>query len=232
MGGGLLLAMAAVLLVVASGLHTSGFAPAPAGTTGFHSKPVPHDALQPKNKFSLRDVVQMEQIVFGSDATTFNGTRPCHVSVDVAWSAEVGSSVYATPLITDLFGDGRKEIITPTYVHYVEVLDGETGADAEGWPYLHNGIGSHSSALVHDIDEDGHNELMYTTETGELVFFRDDGQPVVGRTLKVPPLKVPKRWYETSGATDAVNEAFLREAELQRQKHLAEQKQQHQPATG
>lgn len=46
--------------------------------------------------------------------------------------------------ITDLFGDGRKEVVVPTFAHYFEVLDGETGVDAEGWPYTHSGIASHA----------------------------------------------------------------------------------------
>ena len=34
---------------------------------------------------------------------------------------EVSSSVYATPIIHDLFSDGHKEIIVPSFVHYLEV---------------------------------------------------------------------------------------------------------------
>lgn len=36
--------------------------------------------------------------------------------------AQVTSSVYATPVITDLYSDGRKDIIVPGFVHYTEVL--------------------------------------------------------------------------------------------------------------
>lgn len=35
--------------------------------------------------------------------------------------SEVSSSIYATPLITDLYSDGRKDIIVPSFVHYLEV---------------------------------------------------------------------------------------------------------------
>lgn len=34
---------------------------------------------------------------------------------------EVGSSIYATPLIHDLYSDGQKDIIVPSFVHYLEV---------------------------------------------------------------------------------------------------------------
>lgn len=29
--------------------------------------------------------------------------------------------MYATPLITDLYSDGRKDVIVPSFVHYLEV---------------------------------------------------------------------------------------------------------------
>ena len=35
--------------------------------------------------------------------------------------SQVSSSVYATPLITDLYSDGRKDIVVPSFVHYLEV---------------------------------------------------------------------------------------------------------------
>ena len=38
------------------------------------------------------------------------------------WMTEVSSSVYATPLIHDLYSDGNKDVIVPTFVHYLEVL--------------------------------------------------------------------------------------------------------------
>ena len=34
---------------------------------------------------------------------------------------EVSSSVYATPLIHDLYSDGHKDVVVPTFVHYLEV---------------------------------------------------------------------------------------------------------------
>jgi hypothetical protein len=39
------------------------------------------------------------------------------------WAAEVSSSVYSTPLIADVFSDGTKEVIVPTFVHYLELLE-------------------------------------------------------------------------------------------------------------
>lgn len=45
----------------------------------------------------------------------------CPQNVELKWMAEVSSSIYATPLITDLYSDGTKDIIIPSFVHYLEV---------------------------------------------------------------------------------------------------------------
>ena len=46
----------------------------------------------------------------------------CGDDVTLRWAAEVASSVYAAPLVTDLFADGAKQVVVPTFVHYLEVL--------------------------------------------------------------------------------------------------------------
>lgn len=45
----------------------------------------------------------------------------CPLNVALSWMTEVSASVYATPLITDLYSDGAKEIVVPSFVHYLEV---------------------------------------------------------------------------------------------------------------
>ena len=45
----------------------------------------------------------------------------CGTDIALKWMTEVSSSVYATPIIHDLFSDGHKEIIVPSFVHYLEV---------------------------------------------------------------------------------------------------------------
>ncbi len=44
----------------------------------------------------------------------------CEANLALKWMTEVSSSVYATPLIHDLFSDGHKDIIVSTFVHYLE----------------------------------------------------------------------------------------------------------------
>jgi hypothetical protein len=45
----------------------------------------------------------------------------CPLDIELKWMTEVSSSVYATPLITDLYADGRKDIIVPG--ECIRVLD-------------------------------------------------------------------------------------------------------------
>lgn len=54
----------------------------------------------------------------------------CPQNIALKWHAEAGSAVYATPLITDLFSDGKKDIVVPAFQHHLEVrrrLDGVLG---------------------------------------------------------------------------------------------------------
>jgi hypothetical protein len=45
----------------------------------------------------------------------------CPQNLELRWMSEVASSVYATPLITDLYSDGHKDIVVPSFVHHLEV---------------------------------------------------------------------------------------------------------------
>ena len=102
------------------------------------------------------------------------------------------AAVYATPLVTDLYGDGRKEIVVPTFVRYVEALDAAEGQHAEGaWPASFGGT-SHAGAVLWDADADGVRDVVVTTYDAELLFFRDDGSRIQ-RKLSVPKLRVRKK---------------------------------------
>lgn len=92
---------------------------------------------------------------------------------------EISSSVYATPLITDLYADGRKDIIVPGFVHYTEVLEGPDGAKALGWPGFHKST-VHSNPLLYDMDSDGIRDILVATYDGEIVFFKDNVSESVG----------------------------------------------------
>lgn len=60
------------------------------------------------------------QVCCSDEEVDPEGSR-CEQNVALKWVTETGSSIYATPLITDLYSDGHKDIIVPTFVHQLEV---------------------------------------------------------------------------------------------------------------
>lgn len=117
----------------------------------------------------------------------------CPLNVELKWMTELSSSIYATPLITDLFSDGRKDIIAPAFVHYLEVLEGPDGAQAVGWPGFHKST-LHTSPMLFDINLDGIREVMLATYDGEVMFFKENGERLATH-LTVPRLPVRRDWY-------------------------------------
>lgn len=102
--------------------------------------------------------------------------------------AETTSSIYATPVITDLYADGYKEIVVPSFVHHLEVFQGDNGAQAAGFPAFHEDK-VHASPLLYDIDHDGIQDIVLSTYSGEVLFYQDTGKklPVA---LSIPSLPV------------------------------------------
>ena len=141
------------------------------------SKPIAHDYAVTKaaggadvsNKFLERkaspDSFDDEEALHPQDE--------CPANLELRWMTEVTSSIYSTPVITDLFSDGHKEVVVPSFVHYLEVLEGEDGAKAGGdWPAFHKST-VHASPLVHDTG-DG-TEILLPMYDGEVLFYNDHG---------------------------------------------------------
>lgn len=59
-------------------------------------------------------------LMYCSDEVTLDGN--CDANLALRWMTDAGSSIYATPLIHDLYSDGQKDIIVPAFVHYLEVI--------------------------------------------------------------------------------------------------------------
>ncbi|XP_030479712.1 protein DEFECTIVE IN EXINE FORMATION 1 [Cannabis sativa] len=117
----------------------------------------------------------------------------CSKHLELRWQTEVSSSIYATPLIADINSDGKLEIVVPSFVHYLEVLEGSDGDKMPGWPAFHQST-VHASPLLYDIDKDGSREISLATYNGEVLFFRVSGYMMVDK-LVVPRRKVKKNWY-------------------------------------
>jgi hypothetical protein len=123
-----------------------------------------------------------------------NATSKCFSGINLEWSARVGSSVFATPRIVDLANDGHKEILVPTFSQFLEALDGPTGEDIPGFPFMHPRMKTYASPLPVDLNGDGQVDWLVALYTGELVIFGADGK--VQGYLKVPPLVMKKRWVK------------------------------------
>ncbi|RLN18630.1 protein DEFECTIVE IN EXINE FORMATION 1 [Panicum miliaceum] len=119
----------------------------------------------------------------------------CPKHVELRWQTEVSSSIYATPLIADINSDGKLEVVVPSFVHYLEVLEGTDGdkLPGAGWPAFHQS-NVHSSPLLYDIDKDGVREIALATYNGVVNFFRVSGYMMMDK-LEVPRRKVRKDWY-------------------------------------
>ncbi|XP_042450680.1 protein DEFECTIVE IN EXINE FORMATION 1-like [Zingiber officinale] len=90
--------------------------------------------------------------------------------------------------------DGKLEIVVPSFVHYLKVLEGSDGDKMSGWPAFHQST-VHSNPLLYDIDKDGTREIALATYDGVVNFFKVSGYLMMDK-LEVPRRKVHKNWYD------------------------------------
>ncbi|KAJ6842346.1 protein DEFECTIVE IN EXINE FORMATION 1 [Iris pallida] len=154
--------------------------------------PKQEESAEKKNKFREREASDDMLGYPNLDEDSLSNTK-CPRHVELRWQTEVSSSIYATPLIADINGDGKLEVVVPSFVHYLEVLEGTDGDKLPGWPAFHQST-VHSSPLLYDIDKDGTREISLATYNGVINFFRVSGYMMVDK-LEVPRRKVRKNWY-------------------------------------
>ena len=159
--------------------------------------------------FRERTAKEVEEQVFAHDHSGWKERSDCEVQVDLLWTKELGASIYSSPVITDLFSDGKFEVVASTFVRYLDVLEGEDGDHLPGWPFPLEHAHFHSSPLLWDADADGVDDLLYSTFNGELIVLQEDGTPMHGHTYQLPPLRVRRDWYE------GLDESNLRRRQLQ-----------------
>ncbi|KAJ4979848.1 hypothetical protein NE237_010628 [Protea cynaroides] len=145
-----------------------------------------------KNKYRERDASDDS---LGYPVTDENAllNTPCPRNLELRWQTEVSSSIYATPLIADINSDGKPDIVVPSFVHYLEVLEGSDGDKLPGWPVFHQST-VQSTPLLFDIDSDGVREIALATYNGEVIFFSVSGY-LMTEKLEVPRRKVLKDWF-------------------------------------
>ncbi|RHW71458.1 FG-GAP repeat protein [Trypanosoma brucei equiperdum] len=152
------------------------------------SEPLAHKS--PHQRVLQEDLLPHARFAPTNASTT---AHTCRSGVYLEWSTRVGSSVLATPRIVDLNYDGNKEILVPTYSQYIEAVDGASGADIAGFPFVHPNIKTYASPIPVDILDDGATEWLVAMYTGELLLIGGEGETRGG--VKVPSLPIKKRWF-------------------------------------
>ncbi|XP_055807363.1 protein DEFECTIVE IN EXINE FORMATION 1-like isoform X2 [Solanum dulcamara] len=144
------------------------------------------------NKFRQREATDDSLAYPNLDEDELLNTQ-CPQHLELRWQTEVSSSVYASPLIADINSDGKVEVVVPSFVHYLEVLEGSDGDKVPGWPAFHQST-VHSTPFLYDIDKDGVREIGLATYNGEVLFFRISGY-LMSDKLEIPRLRVKKDWH-------------------------------------
>ena len=169
-------------------------------------------------EFRERTATELENYVFAADHSAWKPKSECEVDVDLLWTGESGASIYSTPTITDLYSDGKKDVVTATFVRFLDVLEAEDGDHLPGWPFTLNYAHFHSSPLLWDADSDGVTDILYTSFNGEIFVMQEDGTPMHEHTHRIPPLRVKRDWYV------GLDEVMLRRRQLQTFDALYDQK--------
>ena len=103
---------------------------------------------------------------------------------------------YATPRLFDVNADGVKDVVAQTFVRHLEVFDGAEGHPLPGFPFTLPASTSHSTPLIHDIQGTGVPHIGVVTYDAELLWLTPTGIPLVGYSIRVPPLRVLKKWHD------------------------------------
>jgi hypothetical protein len=144
------------------------------------------------NKFLQRQAGEAKTVNTKTDEEPL-ASETCPVDLELSWMTEVSASVYATPLVTDLYSDGHKDVVVPAFVNYLEVLEGANGAKAAGWPVNHKST-LHISPVMVDCDFDGVPDIVVVTYDAEITCYSDQGRKI-GSSFQIEALQVRKDWY-------------------------------------
>ena len=128
--------------------------------------------------------------ILKTSSSLYKNPKHCQkLHVDIDWSSQVESSVYATPIIRTApikptsNNRNANSIIASTYVHFIESLAIRNGNVLPGWPMEFDGSEFPTSPMLYDIDHDGHKEILVVDKSGHLfvvyitesgTFIRDD----------------------------------------------------------
>ena len=95
----------------------------------------------------------------------------CNVGLRLKWSTNVGSSVYAPPVLYPSGPDGKKQVFLSTFYQYIEVL-GYDGFKPWGWPLSFEDSSFQGSPMIYDVDNDGSNDIGIVDKDANLHWIR------------------------------------------------------------
>lgn len=145
------------------------------------------------NKFLKREASATNSATF-AQKNKFETCPDSSIDLSIRWHTELSSSVHATPLITDLYNDGHKDILVPGLKQSVDLVSGRSGALDTGFEAQHKSS-LYSSPLLYDVDYDGVLDIMLPGYNGKIQFAKDTGADAI-YGLIIPRLRVKRDWFE------------------------------------
>lgn len=124
-----------------------------------------------------------------------SGATNCLLDFKLRWSANVGSPVFASPIIFPSSIDESKQIFLNTYYETVELLNSD-GFKSFGWPISFEDSSFQSSPVLYDIDGDSNVDVGVVDKKGNLFWIRvgESGEYLEDYHIQVPGLKVKRDW--------------------------------------
>ncbi|KAL0236772.1 hypothetical protein PCE1_000170 [Barthelona sp. PCE] len=117
--------------------------------------------------------------------------------ISVLWHHDVQSLTYTDPFIEKLRVGSELKTFVSVVTHHggFKRLRGTTGHEYHALSF--SAMKSiFSTPLDYDVDNDGKDEVMIMTSSGDLLFIEESGLSLPDLTIRVPPLGVKRNWYK------------------------------------
>jgi outer membrane protein assembly factor BamB len=106
-----------------------------------------------------------------------------------------------------------------TGINFVDLLSAKTGERLPGFPLSFGWTTITADPALYDVDEDGYEEIVVSTMSGEIVFVNRWGEVVPGRTMKIPKAKLPRNWFD--GTDSKTSTVYMSLADSSRYERVA-----------